>query len=224
MSAAVYVMNYLQNLLKRGFEYVGLYYSHYQGFVADVEDPLGMGRIKVMVPLVNKNDAIPVWALPIGMYAANGYGSRVLPRVGDTVWVSFQMGNPRKPLWQHGYFAKEELPSQYTHTQQYFFHSPAGHNVLIDDTEGLIRISLADGKIVEINEQGISLGSISKSAEPVAKADTLVEKLETLITTLQNAKTATSLGPQPFMPITQQKLLDLKSELDEIKSEHVTTD
>jgi len=96
--------------------------------------------------------------------------------------------------------------------------------VELDDTNGLIRITCSSGKILEINENNISLGSRNSSAHPAAFADILKQKISSLIDTMSSAKINTALGPQPFLPDTLDALSELKNSLDDFISQKVTLD
>jgi Type VI secretion system/phage-baseplate injector OB domain len=61
------------------------FYGKYRGHVADNEDPLQLGRIRVLVPAVDGMTAN--WALPCTPYAAPQAGLLFLPPVGALVWI-----------------------------------------------------------------------------------------------------------------------------------------
>ena len=68
------------------------YYGLYRGVVVGTDDPLRQRRLGVKVPDV-RGDAT-VWAL-----ACVPAGSRAVPRVGKSVWVQFEGGDPDFPVW-----------------------------------------------------------------------------------------------------------------------------
>lgn len=89
-------------------------FGTYAGIVEKVEDPEGLGRIKVRVPHVYGIAGLTIgyvgvnqlpWALPAGMPAGGQAGSggfSMLPEPGDHVWVRFLDGEPEKPIWEWG--------------------------------------------------------------------------------------------------------------------------
>ena len=102
-----------------GLEYFGRWYGWYPGEVASVADPNGQGRIKVRVPMLQMdkaNDVIPNYAYPMfGPFTPGpDMGSYNVPRVGDSVWVSFRNGNPSNPMYSPwGWFSKGERPARW---------------------------------------------------------------------------------------------------------------
>lgn len=67
----------------------------YEALVVTGNDPLGQGRLKVIVPQVS-GAALSTWALP----TARTYGPAPAP--GATVWVSLDTGDPSKPVYHTG--------------------------------------------------------------------------------------------------------------------------
>ena len=67
--------------------YVGIY----QGIVKDNRDPEKRLRIQVEVFEVA---GVIGWAVP-----CLPPGVRTLPDIGETVWLLFQGGDPKKPVW-----------------------------------------------------------------------------------------------------------------------------
>jgi len=123
-------------LLFHGLEAVGKYYSSYRGYVMENDDPENMGRILVTVPAVTSDKQHTKWAWPKSQFSGSGYGIQLLPVKGDIVWVEFENGNARFPLWSHGHFGKDEKPTEFASAQVYGFKSPKGQMVIIDDRDG----------------------------------------------------------------------------------------
>lgn len=217
------IVRFLDDILKWGLEKVGLYYSKYRGFVFDREDPKGYGRLKVAVPEIMGDMVLNYWAWPANNYSGIGYGSQVLPRTNDMVWVEFEKGNPRKPIWSFGYFSKDEKPEELKDYDNYWFKTPKGHLIELDDTDEIIRITAANGKVIEISEV-ISLGTKGGSDEPGVLGNTLQSQLEELIEILKAMKINTNMGPQGILPNFVTNLNDLKGKLEQIKSETITLD
>lgn len=180
-----------------GLEKIGLYYAQYRGWAADVEDPKGLGRIKINVPEIY-GDGIPnYWAWPKSQYSGPGYGCQIIPRKNDIVWVSFERGNPRRPLWSFGHFTKDQVPEELKGTGKFWFRTPAGLTILIDD-----------------NDKTISIFEKDKELEPMVLGTKNADLLKELIDLLKSAKINTQLGPQPFMPPFQTQFDDIKAKVD----------
>ena len=122
--------------LMYGLEKLGRYYSSYRGFVVDNEDPKGLGRIKVINPTLNQFDNVGIWAFPKGQWGGKDYGVNLLPLIGDMVWVEFEHGDIRYPIWQHASYGTDEKPEEFSSPQIYGFKTPAGNIIIIDDSKG----------------------------------------------------------------------------------------
>lgn len=211
-------------LLTRGLERFNLYYSTYRGVVVDNNDPHSLHRVKLQVPQVAGDYTIEYWAWPIGVYSNSSMGFQLIPKVGDMVWVSFELGNPRRPLWQYGYrgnddFIEDDLKDQ----NLIWLRTKSGHKIIIDDSNKSIKIESSGGKVVEISDT-ISLGKSGSSDQSAVLGETLVSKIEELISILQSATVLTSIGAQPFIPSTLSSLATLKASIGEITSNSVTLD
>lgn len=71
----------------------GAAYGIYQGTVLNVSDPMGAGRIQVMVPSVGGQTS--GWAKPC---VAPG-GSTSGTQIGDQAWVMFEQGDTSSPVF-----------------------------------------------------------------------------------------------------------------------------
>jgi len=193
------------SIFKRfGFEGLGRYYGTYRGFVADNEDPEFVGRLKLKVPQIHGDTVRDYWAWPKGMFSGNKIGLFAIPNVDDGVWVSFENGDPRYPIWEYGWFAKDEVPTAAkvdgNKPKNMVWQSTNKHRIELDDKNNLVRITDQHGNIVELNETGvsvvtskISLGSLDGSAEPAVlgdKADALLQEFMNDIGALQTIVTS----------------------------------
>lgn len=217
------LVNYIHDLVYQGLEKMGLYYSVYRGFVYDNDDPKGYGRLKLSVPEVYGDMVLNTWAWPVGNFAGKNYGVQCLPQRNDLVWVKFEKGNPRKPVWQYGYFGKGEKPADLTNPNLIWFITPKQNKIIIDDEAGKITFISNTGRLIELTDK-IALGKEGPASHPVALGDTTQDKLEALIDILLNMKVMTALGPQPMMPIFLVQLEQLKQTLSQIKSTITTTE
>ena len=66
-------------------------YGIYLGIVDDDCDPEGLMRVRIRVPSLDPTSA---WALP-----CLTPGTTAVPKVGAQVWVIFEAGDIRRPVW-----------------------------------------------------------------------------------------------------------------------------
>ena len=153
------ILDFLNSLIREGFEKFGRYYSSYRGFVADVDDPDSLSRVKLVIPQITGKQVMDYWAWPKHAFSGNGYGSQILPKKGDMVWVEFEMGNPRKPVWLHGHHSlstdgkNNEKPDNLRDPKNYWFKTPSGNLIQMDDTNKWIMVSFIDKMLLGDSEK-----------------------------------------------------------------------
>lgn len=198
MSALADLFN---NLITSGFERFNKYYSVYRGFVVDNNDPKSFNRLQLKVPEIYGEYTMTEWAWPRNNYSGKNYGSQVIPEKKDVVWVEFEKGDPRKPIWSLGHPIKaDDKADELKAVDTYWFKTPKGHSILIDDGNNKITVNHKDGAYIILNKTGISLkadkvslGDEDGSDEPAVlgdKTETLFNDiLSELITLLQTLQT-----------------------------------
>jgi hypothetical protein len=240
------LINFLKNIVDNGLENFGKYYSRYRGFVFDNDDPENLGRLKLIIPAVTGPDYHGTWAFPVGVPSGKGWGQQVIPNKGDVVWVEFEGGCPELPLWSHGHFGRKEIPTDDTELADkdcYWFITPKGAKVKINDTKNTIHVRSQLGDIIEINEKGvslvtkkaISLGQLNKSAEQGVLGNKLEDLLKDIVSLLDDlhtnmnkdvaqytAKTLTSTAG--ILPKMTKRVAGLKDKLNLILSKKITLD
>lgn len=177
-------------ITEQGVEGLGRFYSTYRGYVTKNDDPLGMNRVKVCVPEVR---GIILWALPKGQQGSFNSGIKWLtPKIGDTVWVSFEGGDISKPIWEYYGWASGETPIELDDKDVIGFKSPNGNTIILDETDGHLDvyiqgdITIHSPGIVDISSNtqvrvnsGNNYGVINIK-ELTDKLNKLVEELESL--------------------------------------------
>jgi uncharacterized protein involved in type VI secretion and phage assembly len=71
----------------------------FRGEVVNNVDPNRMGRLQISVPSVFGDINTLTWAMPCVPYAGPGVGMFLIPPVGARLWIQFEGGNPRLPVW-----------------------------------------------------------------------------------------------------------------------------
>jgi len=137
------------------------YPSVYRGEIIDREDPLKLGRCKVLAYQVYHKigkENLP-WAWPMFPSSIQA-GFFHIPPVGGTVWVMFEMGDPDHPVWANGWWGApngaNETPWEAfdgIKPNTHVWKSPAGHMVALDDRDGKQCLIIRDmnGNIIKLN-------------------------------------------------------------------------
>lgn len=178
-----------------GLEYFSRYYGIYRGTIASTDDPEKLGRVQLKVPVIYGNDTHNYWAVGKGMYAGQGTGLYIPPMVGDSVFVSFENGDPRFPIWEHGWFNNSNIIQEVknNYNQRTILKTLGGSSILIDDSTGEFILELENGFKLVLNKTALSLvadkvsiGSLDSSSESAV----LGEKNETLLNSLIDSLTS----------------------------------
>lgn len=154
------LVRFIKTLAKDGLEAFGKYYSCYRAYVVDVNDPENLHRLQLVIPQISGNQHYNYWAFPRNVFAGEGYGSQVLPQKGDVVWVEFEGGHPEVPIWSHGHFSRKEIPEKDKELKDvncYWFITPKGHKVKLNDTTNTIHIESSLGDVVHMDEKGVKV-------------------------------------------------------------------
>jgi phage protein D/phage baseplate assembly protein gpV len=95
-----------------------------QAIVTNAKDPLNLCRVKVKFPWLSDTYESD-WARTAQLSAGNGYGSVMVPEVGDEVLVAFEQGDLRRPYVIGGLYNGKDKP-------------PTGAPDLIDSSSGKV--------------------------------------------------------------------------------------
>lgn len=220
------LLKLFNRLIIKGFEPFGRYYSSYRGFVVDNDDPDRFSRVKLRVPAVFGTESLDYWAWQKDCFSGPGYGFQCIPSVGDMVWVEFELGDPRKPIWSYGHFSlgadnKPDKSESLSNLANYWFKTPGGIIVELDDTNSLVRITNPNGKMITFKDT-INLGS-EDAAEQIVLGNTLKTQLEALCDNLNGLTDAisritvtTPMGPSG-VPVNADEFVTLGDGILEIK-------
>ena len=152
--------------------HVGKFYGKYSGAVVDNRDADYLGRVKVSVPSV-LGSATTVTARPC-LPARHFF----VPDIGDQVWIEFEGGDVRYPLWVGVWWPKGKAPqeAQVSPPDNRVIQTPSGHTIEIMDKSGEERIVIRhksksavtldkDGGVTIANANGSQLALDAQNAK-----------------------------------------------------------
>ena len=160
----------------------GHFYGVYSALVTDVQDPDGLGRVRLRLPWVTDpdGDAYEIWARIATMMAGHDRGTWFIPEPDDEVLVAFEGGCPWRPivigaLWNGQDTPPEQMDSSnniraitsrsgirvaFDDTDggvEFTLDTPGGQRVVCADTPARIDISDANGNQITMEAAGITL-------------------------------------------------------------------
>lgn len=158
------------------------------GIVADLDDPLSLGRVRVRLP--HLADQLTDWSRVASPMAGKDRGFFMRPEVGDEVLLVFEQGDPRRACIAGAFWSAADTPPEddgkKVDNNWRFFRSRSGHLLKFDDTSGAERIEIVgqggghklvidvSGKKIEIS---CDTGDISLSA-PAGKLSIDAQQVE----------------------------------------------
>lgn len=180
----------LNNLLQKGFEFFGRYYSFYDAVVVDNNDPDKLMRVQFNCQELEINNEF--WAHPIGVINGNNSGVVSPPPIGSNIQIMFKYGLPRNPYYIFGrpLLNKTIDEASGNYPNVHIFKSPSGLIIKLDDKEDNISIMNATGKTIDITKEGISLGNLDRSSSPIVLGDKNLDALTKTHTILSNLNTS----------------------------------
>lgn len=200
-----FFVDFIDNLLNDGLEYFGLYYSMYEGIVYDVEDPENCNRIRLVIPVIDKAVPLKTWAMPKHLFGGKDYGINMLPKKGDSVWVEFEYGRLKNPVWSHGYYAINEKPKEFLNSKVYGFKTPGGTYVTINDETNELSVAIKDGVKLIVKQDEYYIAKDDSKLQPLVLGNELKKQLEVekarvtgLIDAIKNAPIAPGDGGASF--------------------------
>jgi hypothetical protein len=144
--------------------HVGKFYGKYPGIVAEDPQPDALGRIRVTVPSV-LGEATLVRARP-----CMPYGHFFVPAPLTRIWVEFEAGDTRYPIWVGVWYPEGSAPQEVRDEPQTqrVIQTPKGHTVEISDADDAEKIVIRhkedsfvalqpDGSVLIGNKNGANL-------------------------------------------------------------------
>jgi uncharacterized protein involved in type VI secretion and phage assembly len=130
------------------------------GVVSNIDDPEGLGRIKVEYKLLG-GQAESNWARIAMPFAGIDHGLFYPPEVEDEALVAFQHGNPDQP-YIIGFLSSKHAPPITDDLKQRTIQSVAGHTIILDDnSDASLTIEDANGNKVFMSSEGILLEDLN---------------------------------------------------------------
>ena len=167
----------------------GRWYGVFPALVTDIDDPEGLGRVKVALPWSPdpQGARYETWARLATFMAGNNRGSWFIPDVEDEVLIAFEGGDPRRPyvigsLWNGkdsppesmdgaGKNFKKVLRSRNgvkltmddnDGREQFILETPGGQKVTLKDGPGAVEIVDSNGNSIKLETSGITITASAK--------------------------------------------------------------
>jgi uncharacterized protein involved in type VI secretion and phage assembly len=165
----------------------GRLFGVYTAIVTDVQDPEGMGRVRIRLPWTTDQggDLYETWARLATLMAGNDRGTWFVPEPDDEVLVAFEAGDPRRPyvvgaLWNGQDAAPETMQAgnpirsitsrsgiviTFDDTPgavKLTLETPGGQTITCTDTPPAIQVEDSTGNSVKLEASGISITAASK--------------------------------------------------------------
>jgi uncharacterized protein involved in type VI secretion and phage assembly len=116
------------------------------GIVRDLDDPLGLGRVRVAFPTLGNQ--LSDWARIVTFMAGNDRGALFRPEPDDEVAVVFESDHPERPLVLGGMWSQTDRPppddGQARDNNWRTIVSRSGTTLRFDDTRGAEKVELID--------------------------------------------------------------------------------
>jgi len=166
--AAAYRLNPLA-WLRRQIEKWGIenwakrYYGIYPAQVIDTADPLNLGRVRAIIPAVGivLPEEVPIdqWIWPCLPGLGNNLGEVskepdtegqmsgmfFTPDKGTNIWVAFQWGDVRYPVYMGGFMTTANASTTFNTPLQKGIRTRSGHFLRFDDTPDNLGILITKG-------------------------------------------------------------------------------
>jgi len=132
------------------------------GVVIQVNDPEGLGRIRLRLPTYR--DVETEWVHVLSVGAGAGKGLMMLPDVGDNVLMLFSNEAPGQGIVLGGLYGMQGPPDSGVEgeaVRRYTLLTPGGHRIQLDDVQNTIRLQDITGSYVEFSPERVYLHAVT---------------------------------------------------------------
>ncbi len=130
------------------------------GCVTQIEDPEGLGRVRVSFPAIGELESD--WLQVVIPGAGKEKGLIALPDLGDQVLVLLPQGNPALGVILGGLYGTEKPPDTGVEdgaVRRYTFRTPKGQRIRLDDKTKSVRLDNSGGEYVNLTPGSVRLGN-----------------------------------------------------------------
>jgi Type VI secretion system/phage-baseplate injector OB domain len=183
------------------------YYGKYRGFVANNIDLEGRARIQATVPAVSS--LLPTtWCEPCLPVAGKGMGAYFVPQIGAGVWIEFEQGDPRRPIWtgcRWGNVAEVPLlvKAGVPATPSIVLQTATQNTLMISDVPGP-----TGGILLQIGPTpGVASVSVSATGIIMKSGTSTMVSITPAGITLTSAASSVTIGPGKLVTLNQDGLI-----------------
>lgn len=125
-------------------------------YMGTVEKLEGNGCLQVSIPSVFASTKPESFVIARPCFP---YGHFFVPEVKDKVWIAFENGDPRAPVWLGVWYPEGKVPqdADISPPVKKVIFSASGNKIIIDDSRDSEQIIVADktGNIIKLTTNGI---------------------------------------------------------------------
>ena len=137
----------------------GRYFGKYRGRVTNNSDPDNLGRLKAKVPRILGDKEETGWALPAFIYGGEKeQGLFAMPDIGAGVWIEFEEGYLRSPIWSGTWFTSGHIPES-AKAGKKVFKTKRGHKIVLDDDGGSLEVTDSNGNSVKMDSSTVKIAA-----------------------------------------------------------------
>ena len=149
-------------------------FGKYRGVVDDNKDPEKRGRLRLKIPTLLGRE-VTNWALPCLPFGGSSkIGNYWIPPKDARVWVEFEQGDIRYPIWTGTYWTGKVAPPA-EDPAVHALQTPFGHKLIFDDSKNAEKITLSHATTgtpsVILDEKGRVNINDGKGAKVILDAD-----------------------------------------------------